>query len=275
MATETLPMCLPEDEPSPPAADPWWAAFGRGVVGAASAVGRGFSSAFHAVDPDVRRDLAQMPVLAMTLLLPGWRAPIARPDDGRRPLIFVHGLGGHRGNFLALHGFLYAGGRRRMYSVGFPHGGSIEEQAGELGHFVREVIAVNELAGDAQVDIVAHSMGGLIARACVDDLELARRVARLVTLGSPHGGTHAARWAGTRHTSDLRPDSALMERLRRQEPWSRAPELICFWSDADPFMQPASTARVAGADNRLLEGMSHIDYLLRPAAWKAVQEALR
>jgi hypothetical protein len=118
-------------------------------------------------------------------------------------------------------------------------------------------------------------MGGLVSRLALQDLDLARRVGHLVTLGTPHHGTHAARFAGTGHTLDLRPDSDMMAQLRQQEPWALSTQLICLWSESDPMMQPAKTACVEGADNRQLSGMSHINYLLRPVAWREVEQILK
>lgn len=274
MTAETALVLVPRTDTPPESLDTLWSRLGQGLVGAACAVGRGFSTAFHAVDPDIRRDLAQMPLLAVTLLAPGYKAPAALPDDGRRPVIYVHGLGGHRGNFLYLNGWLRTRGHRRCYAVGFPNGGRLTDLGRGLADFIDQVIAVNGLGADAQVDLVTHSMGGLVARLAVEELGAASRVATVVTLGTPHRGTHAARFAGTDHTLDLRPDSDLMARLRLQEPWNRGPRLVCFWSTSDPLMQPSETAQVSGADNRDLPGMSHINYLLKPTAWKAVAAAL-
>jgi hypothetical protein len=255
-------------------ASSWWARLGQATWGVTRSSGRALAAAYHAIDPDVRRDLAQMPVLALTLLAPGWKEPVALRDDGRRPVIFVHGLGGHRGNFIALQGWLWTRGWRRCYSVGFPAGGNLVELSEQLAAFVRSVIEVNGLDDDAQVDLVGHSMGGVVSRLALEDADLARRVSCLVTLGTPHHGTHAARFAGAGKTLDLRPDSQLMKRLQQQEPWSTTTRLVCLWSESDPLMQPATTACVEGADNQQVDGMSHINYLLRPAAWKVVQQAL-
>ena len=252
----------------------FWSRFGGGAWGLTRAAGRGLAAAFYAVDSDVRRDIAQAPILAVTLLAPGFRAPVAMADDGRRPVVFVHGLGGHRGNFVGLHTSLRLRGHRRCYAVGFPDGGSLDALGRQLAAFVRRVIEVNSLDDHQQVDMVCHSMGGLIARVALEDLTLARRVHTVVTLGTPHHGTHAARFAATHKILDLRPNSELLTRLAHQEPWSAGPRLVCLWSPADPLMQPADTACVAGAENLEIEGLSHIDWMLKPRAWREVAKVL-
>jgi triacylglycerol lipase len=62
---------------------------------------------------------------------------------------------------------------------------SIAERAAELTGFVRALPA-------PRVNLVAHSMGGLDARYALARLGLARSVASLTTVGSPHHGTPLA-----------------------------------------------------------------------------------
>jgi pimeloyl-ACP methyl ester carboxylesterase len=268
------PVYVPHVEASAPEIPGFWQTLGRGLVDGARRVGAGFSAAFHAVDPDARRDIAQMPLLALTVLGPR-HAPIrAQSDDGARPIVYVHGLGGHRGNFLPMRSWLWPRGRRRAYAVGLPGDGDLVDLGRHLGDVIREVIAVNDLPDDAQVDIVAHSMGGVIARLAITELAIAARVHTLVTLGTPHAGTHSARFAGTIRCQDLRPDSPVTMTLRAQEPWSGGPRLVAFWSRSDPLMQPAETARVEGADNREVPGTTHIEYMLSRDVWAEVLDAL-
>ncbi len=257
-----------------PAAPGFWTLLGQGIVAGAQRVGAGMSAAFHAVDPDARHDIAQLPLLALTVLGPR-HAPIAPlPDDGHRTLLFIHGLGGHRGNFLPMRLWLGLRGRRRGYSIGLPPGDDLQHLGRWLCALIDEIVQVNDLPDDAQVDIIAHSMGGVVARLAALEVHTAQRISTLITLGTPHAGTGAARFAATARCRDLRQGSAVMQRLAAQVPWSGHPRLICFWSASDPMMQPERTAQVPGADNRHLRGHSHTDYLLKPTAFAAVLDAL-
>lgn len=246
-------------------------AAGRLAVG----VSRAVAAAYHAVDPDFRRHLAQMPVLGLTLLARRRPPIVALPDDGARPILCIHGLGGHRGNFTPLRAWLRFFGRSRVYSIGFRRGLLVEGMAKALRADIATVLDVNGLAPDAQVDLVCHSMGGIVARIALEDPATAARVATVITLGTPHAGTHAARYASTFHTRALRPGSGLMERLAKQTPWSPAmPRLVCLWSAEDVFLLPAETARVDGAHNRRVPGVTHLSYLLNPVSFHAVVGAL-
>ena len=273
---------LPVPAPSPvlPDGPGFWSrlgtqlARGAAAIGAgASAIGAGATAAWEAIDVDVRNDITNAPLLGVTSLGPRHRTIRALPDDGHRPVIFVHGMGGHPGNFLPMRGWLKVQGRRRSYSVGRPLGGDLTDFSRLLARQIDEVLSVNGLEG-GQVDIVAHSMGGIISRLALLDVDVVSRVGTLVTLGTPHQGTQAARWGGTACCTELRPGSESMQALAGQLPWRGPVRLVSFWSEADPFMQPAGTARVPGADNRQLGGLSHTDYLLKRTSWRAVRDAL-
>lgn len=245
----------------------FFATVGRGI-------GRAAVSTHEAVDPDARRDLAWMPVVALSSLGPRRRNVAALPDDGHRPVIFVHGLGGYRGNFLPMRTWLRLHGRTRTYAVGLS-GRTIPQMAAELRSYLDNVVRVNGLTSGQQVDVVAHSMGGLVSRLALRDPDIAQRVHTLVTLGTPHKGTYAARFTGGPLMTALRRDSVLMARLDSDLPWRRSTRLVCFWSASDPLMQPAETARVQGADNREVASFSHLDWLMRRQAWMDVDAVLR
>lgn len=260
--------------PSSPAPAPgFWEQLGAQVLRGASAIGTGLTTAWEAIDADVRNDIGNAPLLGATSLGPRRRPIRALASDGHRPLLFVHGMGGHPGNFLPMRGWMGLRGRRQSYSLGRPVGGDLTEFSRLFARQVEQILDVNGIP-DGQVDIVAHSMGGIIARLAMLDVSIVGRVRTLVTLGTPHQGTQAARWGGTACCQELRPDSATMHALAGQLPWRGPARLVSFWSPADPFMQPAQTAFVPGADNRELEGFSHTDYLLRRRGWRAVLDAL-
>ncbi len=241
-----------------------------------NAVGRSLAAAYRAIDRDARRHLAELPLLGLTMLA-SRRQPIAPlAADGARPILFLHGLGGGPGNFFPMRTFFAVAARRRGYAVALSDEESIDAMAERLRALVAEVAAVNHLHG-ARIDLVAHSMGGLVARAALEDPATAALVANLVTLGTPHRGTWAARFAATARALDLRPDSPLLTRLARQLPWAgppSLPRLVSFWSASDMLLLPHATAIVDGAEAIELPDMTHTGWLLRPSAWRAALAAL-
>ena len=250
---------------------------GRAIGRAAAATGRAVADVYLSIDPDLRRTLAELPLLGLSSLARAGSAPVSLPDDGHRPLVLVHGLGGGPGNFLALRAYLRLHGRRRVYAVSLPASEGILEMAARLSGYVAAVAAACALAHDARVDVVAHSMGGVVARLALDEPATAARVGTLVTLGSPHEGTHLARLARTPNTLSLRPGSELCARLRAQLPWPgppTRPRLVSLWSTGDLVLLPDASAQVDGGENIEVPGLSHLEYLLLPAGWRAIERAL-
>ena len=252
----------------------FWQRFGQQLYRCAVVAGEGITTAVESVDADLRRDLMQMPLLALTVLGPRMAPIRALSDDGQRPIVFLHGLGGHRGNFLPMRSWLGLKGRRRGYSIGLTPGEDLMTLGRQLSTVISEIIAINGLPEDAQVDIVAHSMGGVVARLALLEVATLSRVHTLVTLGTPHSGTQIARLGGTHRCHDLRPDSPVMQALSIQLPWRGPTRMVCLWSESDPIMQPAETAQVSGADNRIMKDHNHTDYLLKKSAWRVILDAL-
>ena len=240
--------------------------------------GRAAAGAWNAIDPALLHHAAQLPLMGLTLLGPSQSKLVQLPDDGYRPIVFIHGLGGHRSNFAPMRLWFRMHGRTRTYSVGFSPDLVLDEMAGQLRVHIAEVLACNGLGAEGQVDLVAHSMGGVIARLAVADAITARQVASLVTLGTPHAGTQVARLARTPHIRELRPDSTVMRRLAEQLPWQgppHMPKLTSLWSDTDLLLFPPTTACVEGAENVEMRGFTHYSYLLEPASARQVFTSLR
>jgi pimeloyl-ACP methyl ester carboxylesterase len=63
---------------------------------------------------------------------------------------------------------------------------TLPENAAALGRYIA---GVKSATGAQMVDVVAHSMGGLIARYYIARLMKERDIAQLLMLGSPHGGS--------------------------------------------------------------------------------------
>jgi pimeloyl-ACP methyl ester carboxylesterase len=66
---------------------------------------------------------------------------------------------------------------------------TIAENAAILGEYIAHV---KQATGAQVVDLIAHSMGGLISRAYIDRVMTTRDVAQLMMLGSPMAGTDCA-----------------------------------------------------------------------------------
>lgn len=183
--------------------------------------------------------------------------------QGQRGVVFIHGLVCNRGFWTPWLKRLQ-GSRHAFVAVNLePVFGSISDYTPLIDDAVRAVTAASGLPPI----LVCHSMGGVAARAW-----LASRyrpgeppaVHRIVTLGSPHRGTWLARFGRGINTAEMREASEWLTRLNA-DPSSRPPELfICWYSNCDNIVFPASTATLPGADNRLLRGAAHVQLAFVP-----------
>jgi Palmitoyl protein thioesterase len=98
------------------------------------------------------------------------------------PVVLLHGLGGARSNFLVLRSFLASRGVRSFASFSYPPRIDYQRLVPRLARRIEEVCRDT---GAPRVDVVGHSLGGLVARHLVE-LGDGSRVRRLVTLGSPY-----------------------------------------------------------------------------------------
>jgi pimeloyl-ACP methyl ester carboxylesterase len=96
--------------------------------------------------------------------------------------VFVHGLLGDATNFSPLRRHLARHGVRRFSSFGYRPRLDYQRLATRLAEHVDAVCGATHAC---QVDVVGHSLGGLVAR-CFVQTGGASRVRRLVTLGTPY-----------------------------------------------------------------------------------------
>jgi triacylglycerol esterase/lipase EstA (alpha/beta hydrolase family) len=252
-------------------------AVGTAVGAAARWCGRQARAAWRAVDPDLRTHVAQLPLVGLTLLAGGRPGVRPLPDDGHRPVVFVHGLGGGNGNFAPARLFFRLHGRTRTYAPSLPAGLDLPALGVWLAGYLAEVVRANGLPPGRRIDLVAHSMGGLVARLALQDPAVAARVAVLVTMATPHAGSHLARYGTMPHSLALRPGSDVFARLAGQVPWAgppALPRLVSLWSPADVILLPATSACLEGATNVELPGLTHYAWLIQPRPWAAALDAL-
>jgi pimeloyl-ACP methyl ester carboxylesterase len=117
--------------------------------------------------------------------------------------------------------------------------------------------------------IVAHSMGGLAARACLAERPEAR-CHRLVTIASPHAGTRLGAHGRSANIAQMRLGSAWLAQLAARESVASRERLTCFWSHCDNIVFPTRSATLAGADNRHLPETPHVQMVEHPAVFEEV-----
>ena len=128
----------------------------------------------------------------------------------------------------------------------------------------RAVEALCAAAGAPKVVIVAHSMGGLVARAWLRK-HGAARVARVITLGTPHHGTCLASFGVGRNAQQMRragcPDGSESDWLRTLAAGESAATralLTSIYTHHDNIISPQTSSFLAGAHNIAMGGVGHV-----------------
>ncbi|HEY8041605.1 MAG TPA: alpha/beta fold hydrolase [Polyangiaceae bacterium] len=181
------------------------------------------------------------------------------------PIVVIHGYTQNRVDFLAIARALSRSGLGPVYGFNYPWFARIHGNARRLARFVEEV---RRETGADRVDLVAHSLGGLVALDYMHEAGL-DRVRRLVTIASPHAGVA---WRGPivgacgpemREGGDF-----LRERVLRAVP----PTCLSIYSSHDNVVHPPRTSRLAarGGRDHEVPHLAHLSILFHPEVARAV-----
>lgn len=206
-----------------------------------------------------------------------WDGRVLRPDPppvpgASPPIVLVHGYFANRGYFRPLVKRLRAAGLGPVFAPNLRSWlASVERYEEEL-HAAVERIA----AGTGQrVILVGHSMGGLGIRAYLAKRGAAR-VARIVTLGSPHHGSVLASLGTGENARQMCRGSAFLAWLEGAE-GEQGPGVpaLSIYSTHDNMVAPQESSRLPWARNVALPGLGHIAMLGSEPLWRVLREELR
>lgn len=204
------------------------------------------------------------------------QAPTTLPTEPKPPVVLLHGFIDNRSVFVPLRRSLAQHGRQQIESLNYsPLTCDIRTAAELLGRHLEEIC---RRTGHPRVDIVGHSLGGLIARYYVQRLGGDIHVRTLVTLGTPHSGTRVVPLANAHPVvRQMRPSSEVIEELRLPAPGCRT-RFVSFWSDLDYLMDPPETACLDHPDllaqNVQVTGIGHLALPVHPAVATGIRQAL-
>lgn len=111
--------------------------------------------------------------------------------DPAKPLVvLIHGVDSDRQGWAAMAGLIEGTGRQVAY-FNYPGDGPIAE-SGDL--LAKHLTDLHKTYPTLKIDLVCHSMGGLVARYYVEGPAYAGGVDRLFLCGTPNRGSDWARW---------------------------------------------------------------------------------
>lgn len=192
------------------------------------------------------------------------------------PVLLIHGYGCNSGYWHPMSKAL-ATARITHYAV------DLEPVLLDIDGYVPLIHdAVEKLCtetGHHEIIIVAHSMGGLATRAYLRD-HGCTRIAKVITLGTPHLGTGLAnfgagpnsrqmRWTGNARTGT---PSEWLRALAAAENDAVRALFVSIYSHHDNIVSPQTSSHLAGATNIEFNGIGHVALGFHPVIQKSVIE---
>ena len=190
------------------------------------------------------------------------------------PVVFVHGYTGSPSNWTtAIALFEAAGyGSGELYAFSYNSYGDNKANAQSLASYVSQV---KSRTGAAKVDIVNHSMGGLVSDWYLHELGGAANVAHLASIAGANHGTTAA-YACTVYTTcqQMVPGSSFIRQVTSGDETPGDTRYATWYSPCDGVINPYTSTRLNGATNTYVACQTHIGYLTDTATLTAVRQFL-
>ena len=192
------------------------------------------------------------------------------------PVLLVHGYGHNSSAWFMLRKALKRAGFTSIHTMNYnPLTHDVPQIARQLSDRVE---LIRGLTGAEKVNIVGHSLGGIVTRWYVQELDGDLKVNTAITLASPHKGTIPAALLPLGRTArEIRPQSWVMRRLNRNVLPTHV-RWVAFYGDSDALVQPIGSGRIdvpaLNARNVLIPAMGHMGMLLSGDVVNQVTEEL-
>ena len=181
----------------------------------------------------------------------------------QRTVVFIHGYLANPSCFLPMSVYLRAKGHGLPLYFDYSSSEGIEQAAVKLRVFLKKNVR------GGRIDLVCHSMGGLVARLYLQELGGSRRVDSCVTIGTPHKGTYNAYWLWSRVGHELRPDSKLLARIAKSSTKSKSVRFLSVVAGSDNIVLPRVFATTT-EETCLVPETGHLGLLFSPQVFRVV-----
>ncbi len=187
------------------------------------------------------------------------------------PVLLVHGIFHNSSAFYAIERMLRKNGFTKLSTLElWTSVRDIQEMAEQLKDRVYALAEEHARSGhNGKVRLVAHSLGGIVVRAALQDLDFARRIDKVIFLGVPHQGNNLFfRLGYPKAVRDLSPQSQLMLGLKSLP----LPGGIQYWNlrGALDVVTPARDTVLPHIPNLNFEGVGHAGLLTASRVLQAI-----
>jgi triacylglycerol lipase len=177
------------------------------------------------------------------------------------PVVFVHGYTGSPSNWTTAEAVFEAAGysSNELYAFSYNSYGDNITNAQSLAGYVSQV---RSQTGSAKVDIVNHSMGGLVSDWYLKQLGGAQYVNHLASLaGANHGTTSAGACLIYTTCQQMYPGSSFITTLSSGDETPGATKYATWYSPCDGVISPYTSTVLSGATNNYVACQTHLGYL--------------
>ncbi|MCD6526475.1 MAG: alpha/beta fold hydrolase [Desulfuromonas sp.] len=200
----------------------------------------------------------------------GWLPSFSTSRTPRGPVVLLlHGLYQSRASCFYLQLRLRQQGFT-VLSINLPPWKEIENLTECVDRKINEL---HQQGYSGPIDIVGHSMGGIIARNYIQRRGGARHIRHCVTLGAPHCGTKLIPFAVTRLARHLSPKSTFIEQLSQSD-WPQSVSFTSIYSETDNIVLPPGCSKHPQANNHAIDLCGHIALLYHPQCFQRVRQTL-
>jgi len=203
------------------------------------------------------------------------RIPKTAVPDSRPPILFVHGWSSASHAFLFIYLALKRRGFKNMYFMTYrPIFADARKLAGQVAE---KIDFVREKTGASRINVISHSMGGVLTRYAIKNGGADGKVETLIALGGPHMGSRAAAFIPLgKNTLQMAYKSSFMTDLADDGMTCGDTRYVSIYSDFDNFIIPQDSARMtedAENINVPFHGHVHLLYSFHVIRW--IIKALR
>jgi triacylglycerol lipase len=184
-------------------------------------------------------------------------------------ILLIHGFAGNKKDYSKIINYLKKKGFRKFYKFSYEKSWgqvSIKDIAKQLSLYVKEKIH------EKSFDIIGLSQGGVIALNYLKNYNT-KTVKKLFTVCSPHNGTLIAYLWFTQGFLDLRPNSSLLNELKKFRKYCKT-EIFTIYTPFDLVVFPGINAKVNNNNYKKVYSLSHKSAFYCNSTLKFISENL-
>ena len=199
-----------------------------------------------------------------------------------RPVLLVHGIAHNASAFIRMKTKMQKRGWLHVFTMNYSTiNKKLIEMVDELSWQVDKVLEVTKAP---QIDIVAHSLGGIVSRYYMSSNLGKGKVKNLVTLGAPHKGTYLSPLLRTlalnkNLSKDLYTNSSFLKDMQ-QKTLPKNSTITSIYSKYDWTVWPQDNCFVEGSPSSVFKNIkvdfvSHISLLYNSRVFQHIVSALK